>query len=100
MLHWCHCHPGARDCGLGAQNGLGLVGAGCPARCSPEPLALQEERQGQCWWLQVRLGTYSSLSAVVTWSCWSGLKCHPAAVLWVQVWCSEILSSPPAAPLK
>lgn len=41
MLYWCHCYPGAHDCGLGAQQGLGLMGAGCPAPCSPEPLVLE-----------------------------------------------------------
>lgn len=68
MSHWCHCHPGARDCGLDAQKGLGLVAAGGPARRSPESLALQDEGQGQCWWLQVRPGAYAS-SPLVTWSC-------------------------------
>lgn len=48
MLHWCHCYLGAHDCGLGAREGLGLAGGGCPAPCSPEPLALQEGGQGQC----------------------------------------------------
>lgn len=40
MQCWCRCHPGARDCGLGAQEGLELVGTGW-SPSGPEPLALQ-----------------------------------------------------------
>lgn len=39
-------HPGAHDCGLGAQEGLEMVGIGC-SPCGPEPLALQQEGPGQ-----------------------------------------------------
>lgn len=70
MLYWHHHHPGDHDCGLGAQEGLGLVEAGCPAPCSPEPRPLQREGQGQSWWLQGRLGAGSLLfSPPVTWHC-------------------------------
>lgn len=41
MLYWHHCHPDVRDCDLGAQEGLGLLGTGYPAPCGPEPLDLE-----------------------------------------------------------
>lgn len=61
MLYRHHHRPGDHDCGLGAQEGLGLVEAGCLAPYSPEPLPLQREGRGQCWWLQGRLGAGSLL---------------------------------------
>lgn len=61
MLYWHHCHSDVRDCDLGAQEGLGLLGTGSPAPCGPEPLDLQEEGQGPCRWLQVRLGARTLL---------------------------------------
>ena len=38
--------------------------------------------------------------SLVTWSCLPGLKGHPAAILQVQAWSSEVLSFLPAASLK
>lgn len=60
-------HPGAHDCGLDAQEGLEMVGIGC-SPSGPEPLALQQEGQGQV--LVTVSGSYrlvvSSLSLPVT----------------------------------
>lgn len=39
-------HPGAHDCGLGAREGLEMVGTGC-SPSGPEPLALKQEGPGQ-----------------------------------------------------
>lgn len=41
-----YCHSGAHDCGLGAQEGLEMMGTGC-SPSGPEPLALQQKGPGQ-----------------------------------------------------